>query len=218
MASQIVVFDLDGTLVDSLSQILTSCNEAREAIGLVKLDEVVVKTSMGLGAELFFPEIKDDKEKTEQAVLAFRLILREKSSHTNPLFDGVTQTLECLSRMDFDLAIASNKPQDLLEFVVENSALSKFDFYIRGSQGNDMKPRPDMPRDCMRFRGSESGYMVGDRPEDLIAGRAAGLIPVGIALGAFSERDLIDSGAEMAFASWRDFHNFFCFNHQLDIE
>jgi phosphoglycolate phosphatase len=212
MASQIVVFDLDGTLVDSLSQIFTSCNEARKTMGLEELDEDVVKKSIGMSADLLFPELQGEEKKTKEALLAFRTILRDKSSGNNPLFDGVLETLSHFSSMNYALAIASNKPQELLEHVVENSALSHFGFFIRGSQGNDLKPLPVMPIDCMRVQGTDSGFMVGDRPEDMMAGRGAGLIPIGIALGAFSKLDLLESGAEMAFEDWRSFHAYLCLN------
>jgi phosphoglycolate phosphatase len=192
-----VVFDLDGTLIDSLPDVLASLNlmlveDSRRPLSLVELRNLV-----GRGA---IPMVEDAYGMTGQAINSLaqlkdavhRYLGHYKSNpvcHT-VVFPNVIDTLEKLKRKGFCLGICTNKPYEMTLLVLEGL---KIDFFFDGITGGDNLPfnKPD-PRhilttlDLMRSE-AHSAVMVGDSWVDAKAGRDAGLPVVAVDYGYNNE-------------------------------
>jgi len=204
----ICLLDLDGTAVDSHNQISQAVCEARSFLGLPDLTEGYLREVIGLSASLLFPELEADSQASQDSVNLFRSLLREICSQGNVLFPGVIETVTMMKSNGTKVGVATNKPQELAELVVKNSQLFGLVDIVCGSHGSDQKPKPDILLRCLADTGAKRGLMFGDRPEDMSAAKAAGILGYGLALGSFSRESLLEAGAEEAFEVWDDVRSY----------
>jgi phosphoglycolate phosphatase-like HAD superfamily hydrolase len=101
-------------------------------------------------------------------------------------------------------AVATSKPTDLAELVVENSKYKGLFDKISGIGIYNPKPDPGVILEVVRSASLENAVMFGDRPEDMIAAKRAGIVAVGIAQTAFSRDELLLSGADKVFNSFQE--------------
>lgn len=193
------IFDLDGTLVDSFNQIFACCQSIRESLGMKHLDEKVLKALIGLPAERLFSSNSPDI--TETAVVMFRSELTKEIEKGNVIFDGTEELLKSLKSRNIKTAVATSKPHHLALMVVKNSKLNGLINYVQGIEDFDPKPNPEVVLRCKRNLPADRFVMIGDRPEDIQAGLKSGCYTVGVAQGAFGERELKEFGAHEVFPS-----------------
>jgi phosphoglycolate phosphatase len=201
----LVIFDLDGTLVDSLEQISRSMNKARACLGYEKLTFDRYREILGQPVQQMISDLKLDVESQNELIVEFRRILTLEIEFQNTLFPGVHQVLERIIKDGFRLAIATTKPTHIAKLVVRNSPLARFGFHVQGTDGFPPKPQPDVILKCLHHFDDHDAIMVGDRVEDILAAKAAQIPSIGIASSGHSLRDLSDASARRVFNSMRDF-------------
>lgn len=187
-ARRLVVFDLDGTLVDSAGDLAAAVNDmlARLSPGARPLAEVEVRTFIGEGARLLVSRsleragLSDD---VESALAVFLECYRARLLDTTRLYPGVAEALDGLAGCT--LAVLTNKPGDLSRAIVDGLGLGGRFARVYGS--GDLPRKPD-PAGLLRLI-SEVGaspsttVMVGDSAIDVLTGRAAGAFTVGLSYG-----------------------------------
>ena len=104
-----IVFDLDGTLIDSYRPIATSINHARAHFGMAPLDLAQIRTRVGRGLEQLIGELVGG-DRIEQGVRLFRQRYSEIYADETIGLPGVVKTLRGLRRAGYSMAVASNKP------------------------------------------------------------------------------------------------------------
>lgn len=201
------IFDLDGTLVDSVGQIGYSINVARNDFGYKELPAERIEELVGLPIQSFLSDLPLDKYKIDSLITHFRKILEMEVNKGNTIFPGVEQLLTRLHTKGLKLAIATSKPTYLAKLVVKNSPLNNLFDVIRGTDGFPAKPDPACILMVMEELGTSSAIMVGDRVEDILAAKAAGIDSIGIAHSFHNSQDLKSAGALHAFESFMDFAN-----------
>jgi phosphoglycolate phosphatase len=201
----LVIFDLDGTLVDSLEQISRSMNKARANFGYEQLAFDKYREILGQPVQEMIGDLQLDIDSQNDLILEFRRILISEIEFQNILFPGVNQVLERIVKDRFDLAIATTKPTHIAKLVVENSPLHRFGFHIQGTDGFLPKPQPDVILKCLHHFDDHDAIMVGDRVEDVLAAKAAQIPSIGIASSGHSLKELSDAGARRVFNSMRYF-------------
>lgn len=174
-----IVFDLDGTLLDSIADIALATNRMREHFGLAPLPEQTVMGYVGHGiAQLAeravgdAPQIAADDAKLE----ILRAYCNAPVVRTT-LYPGAEDGLRILRTAGFRLAVASNKPHELCLPILERlGVVGEFDAVIGGGRSIAMKPAPDMIRYALKETGCDPAlsWMFGDSEPDMAAGRAAG--------------------------------------------
>jgi phosphoglycolate phosphatase len=192
-----VVFDLDGTLVDSYRAIAASLNHARAGWRLPPLDECVVRAAVGHGLESLISE-HCGPDRVDQGVDRFRehyarVFLR--STHALP---GVQATLEELSRRGVRVAVASNKPARFSGPILQHLGLSGFVDVVHGPDTvGRTKPDPVMIRTCLADLGvqPDAAIYVGDMVLDVESARRAGIRVVLVAGGSSKPDELRATGA-----------------------
>lgn len=201
----LVIFDLDGTLVDSLDQISRSMNQARSFFGHEQLSFEKYREILGQPVQEMIGDLELDIDSQNELVLEFRRILMLDIQIQNTLFPGVHDLLERITEDGFKLAIATTKPSHIAKLVVENSLLAHFDFHVEGTDGFPPKPNPQVILNCLQYFNDPNAIMVGDRVEDVLAAKAAGVPSIGIAASGHSIKQLSDAGARRVFQSMKDF-------------
>jgi len=179
-----VVFDLDGTLIDSRRDIAESANHALERAGLPRLPAAELESYVGDGAPLLMAraarlDVKD--EKVSHMVADFLdYYAANPIAHTD-LMPGALQALEALDA--YALGVCTNKPRRTSVAVLEGLKLhSRFAGLVAGDDLPERKPDPTPVRETARRMGVavDEVVMVGDGPQDVLSGRAAGAYTVGV--------------------------------------
>ncbi len=179
-----VVFDLDGTLIDSRRDIAAATNHALASVGRPSLEESVIASFVGDGARPLLARAAgttEDDPAVDELLAAFLAHYQEHPLDFTTLVPGAIETLDALRPLP--LAVATNKPRPTTEIVLHGLALThRFRIVVTGSDPLPRKPAAaqllhvaealDLP--------SESLVMVGDGPQDVECGRAAGARTVGV--------------------------------------
>jgi phosphoglycolate phosphatase len=198
------IFDLDGTLVDSNAQIGNSANRVRSERGYRLLSDLEILSLVGLPASALFKDLTSSEQETAVLVNDFRSELRKEIININKEYVDALDFVTTLRSKNAHTSIATSKPTDLAKLVVENSKYKGLFKIISGTGFRDPKPDPGVILEVITSAKLKSAVMFGDRPEDMIAAKRAGIVAVGIAQTAFSTLELLDSGADKAFTNFRE--------------
>jgi phosphoglycolate phosphatase len=207
-AEMAFVFDLDGTLFDSKEQICRAVDITVKLHGWQTISRRIISEKIGLPASELFSQLNLAPTLVDMAVTSFRTELKRQVLVENLVFPGAVALLNKIKGDSYRIGVATSKPTELAELVIQNSVLTSLVDYVQGTEGFAAKPDPEVILRCLRNLGVKSGFMIGDRPEDMMAGNEAGLIAVGVAQSHFSQGDLLASGASYSVASLEEMHNF----------
>jgi phosphoglycolate phosphatase len=198
----LVIFDLDGTLIDSHQLISRTLVELTQEWDLATRPIDYYSHLIGLPLEKIVENERIPVGRTEEFIQEFRNRLGIKIVNETKVFLGVIDFLNLLESRSKDIAIATSKPSELAKLTLDSCGLSKFKFYIQGTDGFPAKPNPEVVLRCLgKFR-TTSAIMIGDRVEDIQAASAAGISSIGMALGYHTEQDLLDVGATFVVPNW----------------
>ena len=176
----VVVFDMDGTLIDSVGDIAAAINRMRASCGLSALTRDAVVSMVGSGARVLVAKATADAPGLDQDE-AFRRYRHEYDTHlvdSTTLYPGVPEGLQSLRSAGFRLAVYTNKPHgSTLHILKQLRAEEFFSAVIGADSGFPLKPAPDALQYILRETDSDPGrsWMVGDNWTDVESGHAAGL-------------------------------------------
>jgi phosphoglycolate phosphatase len=192
--TKLVIFDLDGTLIDSRLDLVHSVNAALRQIGRAELPEDVIASYVGDGAPTLIrralgPEA-DNAELARQGLEAFLAYYKEhKLDHTR-VYEGIPQALAAIQNGHRDaprkMAVLTNKPVNPSRAIVEALGLGQyFSAVYGGNSFGTKKPDPEGARKILQETGilPEETLMVGDSAVDVNTGRNAGLWTCGVTYG-----------------------------------
>ena len=197
---KLVVFDLDGTLTDSMEGIANSAGYALKKMGMDDFDKKRLRKFMGPPIRNAFREIAGlEGEQIEQAVAFYREYYAEKGIFENNPYEGIKEMLANLADSGKVLSVATFKPEVYAVKVLEYFDLLKFFRHVSGSGLSDDKAtKHDIIIDSIKNSGSPDPalcVMVGDRHHDVIAAKEAGIECVGVTYGYGSKEELMEAGA-----------------------
>ena len=207
LANKLLVFDLDGTLVDSESQIGKALNIARAEFDFEELPSGRISELVGLPISHFLSDLTLTSDLEKELVSRFREILKQSILEENRIYPGALKFLNFALEKDFKLAIATSKPTYLAELVIQHSILSGMFEVIQGTEGFPAKPDPTCILRAMGRSSAHSAVMFGDRIEDINAANAAGIKSVGVAHSFHTVADLKSAGATLAFRNFEELAN-----------
>jgi HAD superfamily hydrolase (TIGR01509 family) len=182
------IFDWDGTLMDSKAALLASYHEATtEVLGEpFPVDPADVEQIVQLRAKESFSIIaKGDEELFERVADAFHRAYRANAETTQP-FPGTLETLRELKGLGVKIGIATSKARARMDLEGERTGINALvDAAVTGDDVTHAKPDPEAVAEAIKALGVEPGraLYVGDGPNDIIAGRGAGAVVVGVTFG-----------------------------------
>lgn len=178
------LFDLDGTLADTIGDIAASTNHVRATFALPALELAAVRTCVGHGAltllQRALPELgyPDGDPRWREVRAVYGAHHERQCTATARLYDGVRPHLERLAARGHPLGVVTNKPERFARAVVTHLGLADLlPVVIGGDSLPQKKPDPAPVRLALQRLGVSTalGTMVGDGETDLRAGKAAGL-------------------------------------------
>lgn len=178
-----VLFDLDGTLVDTAADLAASMNHALGAAELAPAPQESVRHLVGHGArrmirrgyELSAGRVPSDEEADKALKLFLEHYEANIAVHSRP-FDGAVEMIEALRARGALMAICTNKREAMAKLLIETLGLSSlFDAIIGADTAGAPKPDPAPVMLCLKETGARRGVFIGDSDTDIRAAKAAGL-------------------------------------------
>ena len=195
------VFDVDGTLLDSLRDIAESLNACLELLGLPVYPVADYRYMVGEG----IPKLCERAVGATHPHMVERLAELARPQyrtralrHTRP-YPGVPELVERLHAQGVKLAVLSNKPDELTRRVVRAFwPTDRFEAVVGYIEEQYRKPHPHYLLEICRQLGvsPEQTWLIGDTPVDIETARAAGAVGVGVTWGFRTRDDLIRAGAQ----------------------
>lgn len=195
MNVQLIIFDLDGTLVDSLDDLTLSVNQMRAAFAVEPLVRSQVQTMVGQGARTLVERALPGRSvaDTDQALAIFLAHnAAHLAAHTQP-YPGIPALLEALQSAGVPLVVVSNKNEGLCRQLLQMLGLADFFTAIYGADSfSERKPSPMPFLEVMRrfSAAAPDTLVVGDSSNDILAARSAGLAVIGCTYGYGTEDEL----------------------------
>ena len=203
MPFQAVLFDLDGTLLDTLDDLTSSMNRALSAAGFPVHPREAYKIFVGDGMETLvtraLPDPARNKETVEKLFLAMRSDYSAHWADQTRAYDGVSEMLGALEKRGLKLAVLSNKPDDFTQDVISRFFPDVPFIEVRGQKkGGPKKPDPFGALEIARSLNLKplDFLYLGDTSTDMRTAVAAGMFPVGALWGFRSKAELLESGAK----------------------
>jgi phosphoglycolate phosphatase len=202
MNFEAVLFDLDGTLLDTIADLTDSMNLALKRFGFPGHDVKACKMFVGDGVEMFafraLPENSRDQGMVEKCAFLMRQEYRKRWAKKTRPYEGIPELLDALTRKNLKMAILSNKPDDATKEMVAE-LLAKWRFHpVAGAQRSmPKKPDPTLALEIsLQLRVSPERFLyLGDTATDMRTARGAGMFAVGVLWGFRSAEELMESGA-----------------------
>ena len=173
---RILIFDLDGTLIDSRVDLATSGNHARQSVGLPALPLAQVLSYVGDGLDKLIERLVPECDRRSDAKQSFEIYYRDHCSDATAPFDGMVDTLQRLRAAGWTLAVATNKPAAFTHAILRGCGIADFFAAVRAGGDGPLKPDPGSLLDILRESTGDArqSWMIGDHHTDIRAGRAAG--------------------------------------------
>lgn len=197
------IFDLDGTLLDSIPDIACSMNEVLQRHAYPAHPVEAYHYFVGSGVRCLVERALPEAARTHEIMKPFQEeymahYARQMSVLTRP-FEGVCETLKTLQYRGVQLSVATNKPHELVDEVMARYFPDiRFSAVFGQRKGYAVKPDPTIVFDILKKTGiaKENALYLGDTSVDMKTAKAAGVQSVGALWGYRTREELLDSGAD----------------------
>jgi len=208
MKYKLLVFDWDGTLMDSQHEIITCFRQAAKEAELDVPSAETVRNVIGLGMReavkgVFSEALTEDD--ISRFIEKYRLYYFSPEKPPSVLYDGVFEMLKSLAP-DYFLSVATGKGRNGLNAALKRTTLDEVFHYTRCVDEAPSKPHPQMLEDSMNFMGVEAHetLMIGDTEYDLEMAANAGVDSVGVYCGAHAAERLHKHNPQICFDNTRE--------------
>ncbi|MDW8130412.1 MAG: phosphoglycolate phosphatase [Bryobacterales bacterium] len=186
---RLLIFDLDGTLIDSREDLAAAVNATRRYMGLPPLDAKLVASYVGDGAPMLMRRALGPQFSEQDIQRALEYFLDYYGEHkldaTRP-YPGVAEGLERFARAGVKMAVLTNKPVRISQAILEGLGMARYFFAIYGGNSfPEKKPHPIGVETLCREAavGPAETMLVGDSAVDVRTARNAGILACGVTYG-----------------------------------
>ncbi len=208
---RLIIFDVDGTLVDSQGDIVASMHHAFAEVGAQVPDRAAIIGIIGLSLDVAMARLAPDLETSAHDALVegykrsyMSLRAQAGAADSSPLYPGTRDMLEALAaRDDLLLGVATGKSRRGLDKLLEGHGLNGMFVTQQVADHHPSKPHPAMLHSALAETGTDSrdAVMIGDTTYDMDMARAAGLRSIGVEWGYHPAADL---RADHMLTGWAD--------------
>ncbi len=207
MKKELIIFDLDGTLVDSVPSLRHALNLTFE----YEFDEKLVRLWVGNGAlkltQRALKHLNLDEKNSQEWLEKFLKNYKNNLTKDLKLYKGVLETLNELKNRKFKLAIATNKPDEFVKEILDNTKIDRF-FSLSVGAGvvKQKKPEPEIIYYiCGKLKTPlQKVCFVGDSKSDILAAKAAKVTSICLTYGYNQGEDLSSYGPDFLFDNFED--------------
>ncbi|MEM9443251.1 MAG: HAD-IA family hydrolase [Pseudomonadota bacterium] len=200
----LILFDCDGTLVDSQYVIIETMNRTFRAKGLAPPSPEQTRSIVGLSLDKAMAVLAPEKDQRDHLDLVELYkdnfaTLRLADDFSEPMFQGVLETLDKLATSEVLLGIATGKSLRGLRMVLEHHGIRDRFITLQTADFHPSKPHPSMVETALKETGAAANatLLVGDTTFDIEMARAAGVRPIGVNWGYHPGSELTAAGAEV---------------------
>lgn len=207
---ELLIFDWDGTLADSIGRIVEAMKVAARAAGYPERDDEAIKGIIGLALPeailVLYPEMDEGQ------VIAFRQHYADcymaMDAEPSPLFPGVLESLESFRQAGYRLAVATGKARRGLDRVLQAHGWEDYFDITRAADETRSKPHPLMLEEILAHCqvAPQKALMVGDSSFDLLMANNAGMDSVAVGYGAMALDSLRVHRPKLAIERFTDLH------------
>ena len=184
-----IVFDLDGTLVDSFDDISAAFCRSFHVVGSAPPDPAVVRAMIGKPLhDMYAPWVP--AAAIDALVAEYRRDYAQRCADRTRPYPGIVDLLAALRGRGHALAIATTKTTAMARTVIARLGLEHLVDHVQGTDGFPHKPAPDVITRALAALACPGAWMVGDAVTDVSAGRAAGLRTCAVTWGVHSAAQL----------------------------
>lgn len=210
MDIKLVIFDFDGTLVDTKKTIVVAKQETMKVMGLDIADEETCASTIGLSAKIGFktlyPELSE--QMLDLCVTKYRKIFEEKKKVIPPtVFPNVEEVLAAIEKKGIMRTIATSRnTASLNDFLAKLNIADYFPYVLGGDDTALLKPHPEPVIKTLKELSfeAEQTLVVGDMPFDIEMGKGAGTFACGVTYGNSKKDRLIKAGADFIIDNIKD--------------
>jgi phosphoglycolate phosphatase len=200
----LILFDCDGTLVDSQYVIIETMNRTFRAKGLAPPTPDQTRSIVGLSLEKAMATLAPEHDDGDHRDLAEIYkenfsALRLAEDFSEPMFEGSLETLDKLAASDILLGVATGKSLRGLRMVLEHHGIRDRFVTLQTADFHPSKPHPSMVETALKETGvaADATLLVGDTTFDIEMAVAAGVRPIGVNWGYHPASELSKAGAEV---------------------
>ena len=202
MAYKTALFDMDGTLLDTLEDLRDSTNHVLREMGYPERSLEEMRRFVGNGAEMQIRRAVPEgtsEENIAKALRAYRAYYQEHCRIKTKVYDGLLDMLDALKARGVKTAVVSNKPDAAVKKLSEEYFGGRMDYAVGAKEGVRCKPYPDMAETALKALGiaKKDAVFVGDSEVDVQTGLNAGLDVIAVSWGFRSREVVIEAGAKM---------------------
>ena len=212
---KLIVFDWDGTLMDSISKIVQCMQSAAKKMALPIPSEEEVRKVIGYSLQeaviRVFPEC--DSKQLDHIASHYRFFYQDAGLFPQSLFSGAESLLQDLKDQGYLLAVATGKARSGLNKVLSDTKLAHYFTITRCADETKSKPHPQMLNEILQTLSilPHQALMVGDSEMDLIMANNANLDSVGVSYGAHTSGMLSHAKPKLIIDSLNELKNFLLF-------
>ncbi len=202
MKYKLAIFDLDGTVLNTLEDLCDSVNFSLKTHNLPERSLSEIRAFVGNGIrrliDLAVPE-NTDVQVTDSVFEAFKTHYKEHSCDKTKPYDGIIELLSALRKRGIYTAVVSNKADFAVKDLVERYYDGLFSYSSGEKEGIPRKPDPDMVCNAIEFFGvtSEDAVYSGDSEVDIMTAKNSGIDSIIVTWGFRDKEILINSGAKI---------------------
>ncbi len=195
-----ILFDLDGTIIDSGKGIKDSIKYSLKKVGIRESNEDVLNTFIGPPLlDSYMKNYGFNEEKAVEIVNIYREYYKDKGVYDNYLYDGIVEVLISLKDRGDNVILATSKPKIFAEKVLVQHGISKyFDFVAGATLDHKISNKDEVLQHIFNNVNIEisNGYMIGDTKFDILGGKKFDLNTIGVTYGYGTLNELQKSGAD----------------------